>query len=397
MEQLELSMNYKDNIFCYLKRSKEPIKCNVEIDEMTKIATNNFDFEFNEEIEFYPFEFTNELKKLDFDILCIVGGSGSGKSTFSKNYGIEENLVWDNKKSIISHFKNEKEAIEKLSSVGLNSIPTWLKPRNVLSVGEGFRCDLARRIKNNCVIDEFTSTIDREVAISCSTSIGKYIRKNGLKKCVFVSCHKDFIDYLKPSYVIDLDDGVVYDTRRLPKRNIKLQLYEEKDKQRLWNIFKQHHYLSHDLNYACKMFSLRLNNNQIAICCVLPMPNGCFNNGFRIHRLVVLPEYQGLGIGTLFIKIICSIYKKFDKVMYIRTSHPKLRNYFDSSNDWVSTKRSGTISPSLFDKKPSKGRIAYSYKYIGNNKYDIQNINLLDIKKNKQKIDQTTIFDYLED
>ena len=178
----------------------------------------------NGEIEFYPFEFTNELKKLDFDILCIVGGSGSGKSTFSKNYGIEENLVWDNKKSIISHFKNEKEAIEKLSSVGLNSIPTWLKPRNVLSVGEGFRCDLARRIKNNCVIDEFTSTIDREVAISCSTSIGKYIRKNGLKKCVFVSCHKDFIDYLKPSYVIDLDDGVVYDTRRLPKRNIKLQL-----------------------------------------------------------------------------------------------------------------------------------------------------------------------------
>lgn len=258
---------------------------------------------------------------------------------------------------------------------------------------------LARKIESNCVIDEFTSTIDRQVAISCSSSIEKYIRKNGLRKCVFVSCHKDFIDYLKPSYVIDLDDECIYDTRRLPKRKFELQLYEEKNKKRLWNIFRQHHYLSHDLNMACRMFSLRMNDEPIAMCCVLPLPNGCFNNGYRIHRLVVLPEYQGLGIGTIMIKIICSIYNKFDKVIYIRTSHPKLMNYFENNKDWVSTKRSGAISPSLFSKgnEIQKDRVAYSYKYIGNAIYDIKNINFLDIKmyKEKYKQEQINMFDLL--
>lgn len=397
MEAVELDVDYKDNIFCFLKRKKEPKKSYVEIDELTKVATKNFDYEFNGEINFYPFEFPEKLKKVDFDILCIVGSSGSGKSTFSEYFGKEKEIKWDFNKSIISHFDNEQEAINKLSSVGLNSIPTWLKPRNVLSVGEGFRADLARKIESNCVIDEFTSTIDRQVAISCSSSIEKYIRKNGLTKCVFVSCHKDFIDYLKPSYVIDLDDECVYDTRGLPKRKFELQLYEEKDKKRLWNIFRQHHYLSHDLNMACKMFSLRMNNEPIAICCVLPLPNGCFDNGYRIHRLVVLPEYQGLGIGITMIKIICSIYKRFNKVIYIRTSHPKLMNYFENSEDWVSTKRSGAISPSLFlkDNKVQKKRIAYSYKYIGNAIYDIKNIEKIGIKNNlkTKKIEEINLFD----
>ena len=120
-------------------------------------------------------------------------------------YGFNFNLI----------SKETKEAIEKLIAVGLNSIPIWCKPRNVLSVGEGFRIDLARRIKNNCVIDEFTSTVDRNVALSCAKSIGKYIRKKNLKRCVFVSCHKDFIDVLKPDYIVDLDDEKLYDSRRL--------------------------------------------------------------------------------------------------------------------------------------------------------------------------------------
>ncbi|GAB7401505.1 hypothetical protein OUHCRE2_49660 [Enterobacter asburiae] len=30
---------------------------------------------------------------------------------------------------------------------------------------------------------------------------------------VFVSCHKDYIDFLQPSIVIDLDEELVYDCR----------------------------------------------------------------------------------------------------------------------------------------------------------------------------------------
>ena len=182
-EYLDLDLRNNDDVIKIenLRRSDKPLISKVQVDEFTQEANKNFDFEFNGEINFFPFELSNKIKDLDFQILCIVGASGSGKSILSKFYGEEEKLEYDNTKSIMSHFETPNDAIEKLCAVGLNSIPTWCKPRNVLSVGEGFRVDLARRIKNNCVIDEFTSTVDRNIALSCSNSIGKYIRKKGLK------------------------------------------------------------------------------------------------------------------------------------------------------------------------------------------------------------------------
>ena len=101
----------------------------------------------------------------------------------------------------------------KLSAVGLNSLPVWCKPRNVLSVGEGFRADVALNLESYNIFDEFTSTIDRTVAKSTCNGLQKYIRKNGLNHMVFCSCHSDYIPYLKPDIVIDLDTEKVYDCR----------------------------------------------------------------------------------------------------------------------------------------------------------------------------------------
>lgn len=333
-------------VLCKLERDFEhPLKSMVELDKFTQKAQDNFDYDFNGESNFFPYKFPKELENLDFSILAIIGSSGSGKSTFSRYFGKEEQLSYDNNKAIISHFENEDEAVEKLCAVGLNSIPTWCKPRNVLSVGEGFRCDLARKIKNNCVIDEFTSTIDRNVAISCSVSISKYIRKNNLKKCVFVSCHKDFIEYLRPDYVVDIDNGCVYDTRGLPKRKIELQIYERFDKHDLWNIFKQHHYLSEDLNVASRIYVAIWKNQIVGMIAILPQPNGYCLNGYRIHRLVVLPDYQGLGVGMALINFIVDHYNNQDKIIYIRTTHYKLCKALANSKDWKQTARSGEQSP----------------------------------------------------
>jgi ABC-type ATPase with predicted acetyltransferase domain len=53
----------------------------------------------------------------------------------------------------------------------LNSVPSWYKPYQVLSNGEKFRADLARKLKSNTVIDEFTSVVDRTVAKAASVSL----------------------------------------------------------------------------------------------------------------------------------------------------------------------------------------------------------------------------------
>lgn len=120
---------------------------------------------------------------------------------------------YSNDKAIISNFKNTDEATHKLSAVGLNSIPVWCRPRNVLSVGEGFRADIALNLDSYTIFDEFTSTIDRTVAQSTCNGVQKYIRTNKLNHMIFCSCHKDYIPFLKPDIVVDIDEEKVFDCR----------------------------------------------------------------------------------------------------------------------------------------------------------------------------------------
>ena len=330
----------------------------------------------------------------------ITGASGSGKSTFSKFFGKEEELTWNNNKAIISNFENVDDAVLKLNAVGLNSIPTWCKPRNVLSVGEGFRADLARRIKSNCVIDEFTSTVDRQIALSCSKSIGKFIRNNNLQKCVFVSCHKDFIDTLCPDYVIDLDDECVYDTRGLLRRKFVLQVYKKSNKREIWNIFKRHHYLSADFNPACNLFVAYLENELVGMCAILPQPGVADGQAWRIHRLVVIPDYQGLGIGTKLLEYVCDLYKHYEKVVYLRTSHIKLITYMKHSNKWFGDgklKFSVPEAGELAGRRIIADRKSASFKYVAqcieatDGRY-----NAISFPKEKEKVEYMNLFDFAE-
>lgn len=209
-------MNYTEcKVIAKLNRKSEPLITTVPLDEFTQIAQNNFDYEFDGNSKFYPYELPKEIFDIGFNILAIVGASGSGKSTLLKEFkGYKfANKSFDNSKAIISNFVTPQESAEKLSAVGLNSIPVWCRPRNVLSVGEGFRADVALNLESYTIFDEFTSTIDRNVAKSTSNGLQKYIRKHDLHNIVFCSCHKDYIPYLQPDIVIDLDDENIYDCR----------------------------------------------------------------------------------------------------------------------------------------------------------------------------------------
>ena len=211
--------NYMNcEVACYLTKKEEPLSVKVPIDDMTDLAQECFDYEFEGESKFYPYELPDFIKNGEFNVVVITGASGKGKSTLLKEFPFyKESLKkYDCSKSVISNFSSREEALDKLSSVGLSSVPVWVKPRNVLSVGEGFRADLALNIGSEKVFDEFTSVVDRNVAISTANSIKKYIKKNNLNKIVFSSCHKDYIDYLEPDYVIDLDTEKVYDCRGVP-------------------------------------------------------------------------------------------------------------------------------------------------------------------------------------
>lgn len=400
----EFNLQFSDSIttIAKLEKCKEPLISNVKLDEATKKINECFDFDFDGTNKFYPYEFNEVLQNLDFNILCIVGASGSGKSTFSKYYGIDKKLEWDNSKCILSNFDNVDEGIEKLCAVGLNSIPTWAKSYEVLSVGEKFRASLARKLKDNCVIDEFTSNVDRNVALSCSKSIGKYIRQHNIKKCVFISCHKDFIDVLCPDYVIDLDDEKIYDTRRLPCRKFELSIYEQTNKREIWRIFEKHHYLSSDINVAAKCFCAYLNNQLVACCYVLPQPgvrNIECDSAFRVHRLVVLPDYQGLGIGSKLLEYVCNLYKCNNKMIYLRTSNIKLINYMLKSEKWFGNGKmmhSQQEAGKLKNRKINFDRLSSSFKYVEKANFDDKSYKKISFPKhNEDKIEKMSIFDFI--
>lgn len=137
-----MSKEYKDcKVLCKLNKKDTAISTRVPLDEFTAMAQLNFDYEFDGISKFYPYELPKELLNIDFDIMVICGSSGKGKSTLLKEfkgYNYMENK-YDVSKAIISNFSDPDSATHKLSAVGLNSIPVWCRPRNVLSVGEGIQ------------------------------------------------------------------------------------------------------------------------------------------------------------------------------------------------------------------------------------------------------------------
>lgn len=148
----------------------------------------------------------------DWHIGCIVGGSGTGKSTIAKEL-FPENL-WGGAQWCASSVLDDMpksasmDEIEKMFySVGFGSVPSWLKPFSVLSNGEKMRVELARALleKDFVVFDEFTSVVDRQVAQTASMAIHKAIHRTG-KRFVAVTCHYDVLEWLQPDWVFDTNE-----------------------------------------------------------------------------------------------------------------------------------------------------------------------------------------------
>ena len=189
-----------------LARHTTPLVADVVIDDMVREAFRPFDLDPDIPTEFFPFQKPSDIPD-SFTIGVIVGGSGTGKSTLLNEFGQYTSPEWLSNLPIVSHFATVEDARECLHAVGLNSIPIWRLPYYALSNGQKFRADLARSLYDGSVIDEYTSVVDRSVAISASKSLRNHLDRSGVRNIVISTCHRDVLDWLQPDWVIDTDAG----------------------------------------------------------------------------------------------------------------------------------------------------------------------------------------------
>lgn len=313
-----------------------------------------------------------------WNIGVIVGSSGSGKTTIAKNLFTEsyhKNFQWD-ERSIVDNFNPEMDILDItniLSHVGFSSPPNWLLPYHVLSNGQKFRVEVAKAILENenlIVFDEFTSVVDRTVAKIGSSAVAKTIRKFN-KQFVAVSCHYDILEWLQPDWVFDVDKNE-FSRRHLRRPEIRLEIHEcDKSKRKeCWQIFKHHHYLTGELSTRAKCFIGYIENNVAAFTSYITFPVCNGDKSYREHRTVVLPDFQGVGIGNKLSSFLGEyIYQNFKYPFFSTTSHPAMIHYRNKSKDWVMIRKPSILKKQKqgnhFGKTASYNRLTASFKYVG--------------------------------
>ena len=325
----------------------------------------------------------------NWQVGVIVGPSGSGKSTlgramFGPKAFHEGQGDWPANKPIIDVIAPEKPyeaATAALSAVGLGSVPSWLRPYKVLSTGEKFRADLARIIcqrPGKIVIDEFTSVVDRQIAKIGASAFAKAWRKTD-GQVVLVSCHYDIIDWLGPDWIFDTATGKYASGRGVQRPNIQLDIFQTD--WRFWPLFEPHHYLMGlPKMIASTCYVGFVNDTPVAHVGVSTRPGMV---EAQTGRLVIMPEWQGIGVGIEFLRAICQMWRRGENRhnkpmrMLSYTTHPGLAKALRRHPEWCQVnarlyggnKRRSASSMST-EKKRSAGygghfRAVQTFRYLG--------------------------------
>lgn len=282
----------------------------------------------------------------DWTVGLIVGPSGSGKTTVAHEAwpdathydGSEPTTNWPHDQAIVDAFPQDLDVraiTETLSRVGFSSPPAWLQPYQTLSTGQRFRADMAHLLSQDhdgpVIIDEFTSVVDRTVAKSISHAVQKYARRDD-QPIVLVTCHYDVQPWLEPDWVIDMaDQSVVVDPSfQRPKIHVDIHPTHRQ----AWKVFREHHYLDHSISDATHCYVATWDDRPVTFVGVLHQPHPTVGNLKRVTRLVTLPPFQGLGIGTQVLTTISEYYRDNGYRVIIITSHPGLMVALDRDEDW---------------------------------------------------------------
>lgn len=178
------------------------------------------------------------------------------------------------------------------------------------------------------------------------------------------------------------------ESTKAPKRPpIKLDIF--KTDSRYWKFFKPHYYLDLPMPPCAEYFVGMVDGELVCHLAVAPLFTA---KAYRATRLVVMPEWQGAGVGTQFLNFIMQYHLEGkgrcnrEYPTFFHTSHPQLCTYLRNSKKWKQTSaklhgdnkarclKSMKKSNEKSNKKAIKGgygghfRAIQGFKYLGNEK-----------------------------
>lgn len=124
--------------------------------------------------------------------------------------------------------------------------------------------------------------------------------------------------------------------------------------------------MSTDLHRSAHCYIGYIEENPVCFFAVLHFPHPSVKNFKKGHRLVVLPDYQGLGIGHVFSTEIAQLYQGKGYRFIITSSTKSLFKQRSADKRWIVTRKGRTgRSQGVLKGSESNQKMTYSYEYIG--------------------------------
>merc|ERR1712190_423407 len=147
-----------------------------------------------------------------------------------------------------------------------------------------------------------------------------------------------------------------------------------------WKNFREHHYKDHSLSGSSTVFVACLLGEPVAFCAIIPngvnpmaintsvrpseewikwlqasYPEAWLDKTiYREHRTVVMPSFQGIGIGSLLCDTVAYICSQMGHAFFSATVHPQYGAYRERSPFWTALPTS----------RQERSSISWNLKYV---------------------------------
>lgn len=340
-----------------------------QVSDKAKDMLKAFDYEPKEEKA--PFVRIPGMKH--WNVCVILGPSGTGKTTSLKRFGDPSDVDVNWYVPVIDLTGDPETLVPMYRKCGFGSVPSWCLPYGKLSNGERYRVQIALKLlrgDNPVILDEFGSYLDAPSAVMLASLVRKLASTTG-RKFLIATLNPVIAQELEPDELIELG---VPSIRRSLRRERVLQI--QRVSRNAWQIFKKHHYMSSNILSASKCFMLTWDNEIVAFNALKPFPHGTIKNAYNGHRTVVLPNFQGFGLGPLIADLTGGIAAAHGYTVYTKTVHPSLGEYRERSGLWEGTamNRKEGYNVKQTNLPDALNRLSYCHRYVGTPRDDLADL-----------------------